>query len=265
MHKFKIMTRSVIASCVMSLGVMTATPVNADVIQLGFILDASGSIGASNWSTITTGLSNAINTYIPVSGPDQYEISVVRFDTNATTSVSNFLVTDATSRSNLATQIANISYTGNLTNYTAAFDAMTNVLSNTINSADFTYVNFATDGEHNVGSFTNATTAFSNMLAIGVDNVSVEGIGISSTGKSTLMNNFCAPASCIDITGGANSPNFPNQGFYIGVANAQGYADAIGNKIRIVTNQVPEPASMALIGLGLLGIGVARRQRKAAL
>ena len=44
-------------------GMVTATPAQATV-QLGFLLDSSGSIGASNWTTITTGLGNAINTAV---------------------------------------------------------------------------------------------------------------------------------------------------------------------------------------------------------
>ena len=237
-----------------------AMPAKADVIQLGFILDGSGSIGSGNWNTIRTGLANAIN-LIPLQGENTYEISIVQFGSSATAHVSNYVITDAASRTALSTQVAGIAFqNGGSTNYTLAFNTMTATLANTIQGADKTYVNFATDGANNSG--TNPGGAFAAMLAAGVDNVSVEGIGVSAALKTTLMNEYCHPGPCVDL--GVNAANFPNQGFYIGVANAQGYADAISNKVRIVTeqNDVPEPQILSLLGLGLLGMTFLRRRKE---
>lgn len=244
----------------------------ADRIQLGFILDGSGSITAGEWTTIVNGLASAIN-LIPVGGSDTYEVSVVQFSTNASTyaQASNILITDSTVRGNLASFVAGLTQLGNNTNYEIAFNAMKNVLNNTIAQAAYSYVNFATDGEPNtcgLTSFTSpglagsqacAVSGLNAMLGIGVDNVSIEGIGVSASAKTFLTGSICTPQPCDDT-----APfNFPTQGFYVGVANATEYATAVENKVRTVTGQIPEPATLALMGVALAGIGFARRREKA--
>lgn len=251
-----------VAGVALALG--TAVPAQAGLIQLGFVLDRSGSIGQTDWNIIVNGLSGAIG-LVPVGGPDTYEVSVVTFSTAATINVNSVVVDSVGARSGLQTSIAGLTgaYSGGTTNYSLALAAMNTALTDAVGTAGFTtagqadasYVNFATDGEPNPSS-ANGVTERATLIASGVDNISIEGIGISAAAAAFLQNSICYPGPC-DTT----SPfNFPTQGFYLGIADAAAYTAAIENKILTVTEQVPEPGTMALIGAGLLGFGLARRR-----
>ncbi|HUL73996.1 MAG TPA: vWA domain-containing protein [Vicinamibacterales bacterium] len=248
---------TLLAAAAVAVCLTIAAPAKASTIQLGFILDSSGSITSSGWSTIVSGLATAITTEIPLPGADTYEVSVVSFSSTASTIVNHVLIDSAATRTAVAAAVASASFLNANTNFSLAFSTMQGVLTSSPNSPALTYVNFATDGVPNEGGGeAGGITARDAMIAAaGVDNLSIEGIG-GGVNVAYLTGSICYPLACDTV-----SPyNFPAQGFYIPVANAQGYADAIGNKIQVVTGRVPEPTSMFLLGSGLLLAG--RRLRK---
>lgn len=252
-----------ISACVVAMAPMAASAAN---IQLGFVLDESGSINSGDWTVITGGLASAIN-LIPTGGSDNYYLSLVTFDDNANIRISNTLVTGG-NKAGIVSFISGMAQGAGFTNYEAGFAAMDTALGNS-NAYDFTYVNFATDGVPNRCGTTTVTSATlaqaeacaaaarNTLIASGVDNISIESIGAGAN-ASFLQNSICYPnALGCDTT----APyNFPNQGFYIAVDTAQEYVTAIQNKVRVVTNQTPEPGTIALVGLALVGAGMARRR-----
>jgi len=195
-------------------------------------------------------LGNAINTLVPTDG--SYEISVVSLGSSASINVNKVLINSNAARASVAAVIAGIGFSGGGTNMTAAFNSMSTALGGSANMIDFSYVNLVTDGvANNAGT---ATAARNNLVAGGVDNISIEAIG-GGVDATFLQNSVCYPGPCTV----APTFAFPGNGLYIPVANATEYSSTIGNKISIVTQQVPEPGMMVILGLGIAGIAMRRR------
>ncbi|MFK5981000.1 MAG: VWA domain-containing protein [Rhizobiaceae bacterium] len=264
--KFRRLILSAAMMIVMSVASLGGTlNVQAKTIDLGFLLDRSGSIGNANYTTAKNALAAAL-AQIPVQGAtaDTYRVSVVSFSSSITTVVAPTIVTVA-SIGGIQTAITGDAYSGGSTNMNGAIDAMVAAFAGAGGLGDLSLMNMTTDGQPCCGaSSTNATTIAARDAAViaGWDGLSVEAIGggVDIAFLKTLV--FPGtPAGTVDVN---NIPNPAVAGFVLAVTNFDQYGAAISAKVQAIvdTQAIPVPAALPLFGTGLALMGFLGWRRK---
>ena len=233
-----------------ALGVaLTAASFGAQALPIGLalVIDESGSIGQTNYNTQIDGYVAALNNVLPIDG--SVAVSVTTFD------ASSALVTAMT-----------------LIDSQAALDSLT---------ADI----FALKAAYNGGATCvscGIATAVADMDSFGYGNLEKAVIDVSTDGAWNRGVNPDGPASdwvndlanlnpalegnvnCLGVGGSADCSFIAGPNSFS--VSADTFADiqrVLENKIRRETGQIPVPATLALFGLGLLVMGVARKRRQA--
>ncbi|WP_235533521.1 MULTISPECIES: vWA domain-containing protein [unclassified Roseateles] len=258
--------RGALASLALATATFSASA--APTTQLGFLIDASGSIGTANFNLMRSGYISALGA-LPTDG--SVEVTIYTFSTNAAVLVAPLVVSSAADITTITNALTAFSYVGGGTNTADGINDISAAMlgSGNYNAGLRSIINLATDGVPN--SQADAIAAAAAARARGIDALTAEAIGTAGAAPSIAQMVFsplCAVnAGCGVILPDGSIPTDPMSAANPWVLQVNNFADfpvAINAKLQaIIVNRLPEPGSLALVGLTLGLLGVARRSRKA--
>jgi len=235
--------------------------------QLGFLIDASGSIGSSNFSTMRSGYSAALAA-LPTDG--SIEVTVYTFASATSVVVAPTVVTAAT-LPGIVAAINGMVYTAGSTNTSAGIAAISGAM---LGSTDYSaglrsIINIATDGVPNDGAAAIAAAVAAE--AAGIDALTAEAIGsidfnfLRDIVFSPLTGGPCNDCGVI-LADGATPPNpMTSAPWILTVSDFNDFPTAINAKVQAIIvdppTGVPEPGSIALMGAALGLLAMARRRK----
>lgn len=257
--------RGALASLALATATFSASA--APTTQLGFLIDASGSIGIANFNLMRNGYISALGA-LPQDG--SIEVTIYTFSSSAAVLVAPLVVSSAADIATITAALNGFSYAGGGTNTADGIRSISGAMlaSGNYNAGLRSIINLATDGVPN--SQPDAIAAAAAARLGGIDALTAEAVGAAGAAPSIaemVFSPLCAVnAGCGVVLPDGSIPTDPMTSANPWVLEINNFADfpvAINAKVQAIVNRVPEPGSVALVGLALGLVVVARRSRKA--
>lgn len=240
-------------------------------IQLCMAIDGSGSINSPEWSIIVEALSKGVNETIPHDG--SVELSIVQFGSSSGVRARTELtptVIDNVTYSEVATRLLNISKMGGSTSMADGIFLAWKDISSSPNFQGGTrqVINLASDGLPNirnnnatsdldgngkVDAYDDVVSAIDGAANQGLDELDVEGIGISATAVQWFRDNACRPKT------GIIAPPFSKPGWIRLVADVGEFANTLGAQFQAIIGGQEEiwtPSARGALLAGFITVGV---------
>ncbi len=223
---------------------------NRVTLQLGLLIDGSGSISASDFQTVREALADVLANSNIVPRDGSIELTVVQFsDSRARTEVSPTVIT-STTFSDVVSRIRSMTQGGGGTPLWLGIDRITDLMrgSSQFSVADRQVINVATDGQPRVpvDSIDEAEGRRLSIQAVeravnnGIDEIDAEGFGQATSDndfRNFLLNDLVVPQPGVEVSSFSNF-NAGQNGFVVFASTTANFEQIISDKFTAIFDSV---------------------------